>query len=191
MKRASGQTIPKKESSNNSGNGNSGGRSGGSSSPEIRDDIQQDIPSSKPKADPTRLIADDNEKTVNKDNGQSLIANYKPGSSDTPEDTEQQITEGKVTEDRIAEDQATEDQTTEDTGDDQKSTTENNFADNNPADNSPVDNDSKPDDGANLPSEDNSHGVGWILVICASVGILMFGLGLYLGFRKRKKINKK
>ncbi len=215
---ASGQTIPKKESSSesgtsgsgnsengNSGNSNSSGNSessnnsgsgnSGSGIQESRNDIQQDIPSSKPKAAPAQLIAGDNTKTVSKDNGQSLIANYKPGSSDTPEDTEQQITEGQVTEDRIAEDQATEDQvtedqiaedqTTEDTGDDQKSTVENNLADNNPADN-----DSKPDNGANLPSEDNSHSV-WILVICASVGILMFGLGLYLGYRNGKKIDKK
>lgn len=164
------------ESSNNSGSGNSGGRSGGSSIQEIRNDIQQDVQSPLPKEVPAQLIAGDNAKTVNKDNGQSLIANYKPGSSDTQEDTEQQITEEQVTEDQATEDQVTEDpivedqttedqvtedQTTEDTGDDQKLT------------------------------GGNSHSVGLILVICISVGILMFGLGLYLGYRNGKKINKK
>ena len=194
---ASGQTIPKKESSNsgsgssesgNSESGNSGGNSGnsnsGSSSPEIRNDIQQDVPSSQPKAVPAQFIAGNNAKTVSKDNGQLLI--YKPGSSDTPEDTEQQITEEQDSEDQVTEDQIAEDQTTEDTGNDQKSTTENNLADN-----SPVDNDSKADDGANLPSEDNSHCGGWIPVVCASAGVLVIGSGLYLGFRKRKKIDKK
>jgi uncharacterized repeat protein (TIGR02543 family) len=80
--------------------------------------------------------------------------------------------------DQITEDQATEDQSTEDTGDNQKTT----------ADNSPADNDSKPDDGANLSSEDNSHSGGWIPVVCASTGALVIGSGLYLEYRKRKKI---
>lgn len=208
---ASGQTIPQKdsgnsgsgnsesgnsESSNNSGSGNSGGRSGGSSSPEIRNDIQQDVQSPLPKAAPAQLIAGDNTKTVSKDNEQLLISNYKLGLADTPEDTEQQITEqqdseNQVIEDQIAEDQAmedqvTEDQTTKNIGDDQKSTEENNLTDN-----SFVDNDSKPDDGANLPPEDNSHSGGWIPVICISAGALVIGLGLYLGFRKQRKTDKK
>ena len=59
------------------------------------------------------------------------------------------------------EDQTTGDQRTEDAGDNQKST-----AENNPADNNPTDNDLKPDDGANLPSENSSHSGGWIPVIC-------------------------
>ena len=168
---ASGQTIPKKESGN-SGNSNSGGNSesgnnsgsgnsGGSSSPEIRNDIQQDVPSSKPKAAPAQLIAGDNTKTVSKDNGQSFIADYKPGSSDTQRDTEQQITEeqdseDQVTEDQIAEDQIAQDQIAED-----------------------------------QTTEDNSHSGGWIPVICTSTGALGIGSGLYLRFRKRKKIDKK
>ena len=119
-------------------------------------------------AAPAQLIAGDSAKTVRKDNGQSLIENYKPGSSDTPEDTEDQIIE---------------DQSTEDNGDDQKSTVEND-----PADNTPTDNHSKPDDSANLSSEDNSHSGGWIPVICTSAGALVIGLGTYLGYRKRKKI---
>lgn len=105
------------------------------------------------------------------DNGQSPIENYKPDSSDTPENMENQITENQVTED----------QSTEDTGDDQKPT----------MDNSPADNDLKPDAGANLPSEGNSHSGGWIPVICISTGILMIALGLYLGYRRGKKVDKK
>ena len=42
---------------------------------------------SKPKAAPAQLIVNDSEKAVSKDNGQSLIENYKPGAMDTPEDT--------------------------------------------------------------------------------------------------------
>lgn len=177
---ASGYTIPKKESSN-SGSGNSGSSSGGSSIPEIRNGIQQDVPSSLPKAVPTQLIADDKAKIIRKDNGPFLMEEYQPGSSHTSEDMGDQIIENQATEDQIVEDQ-----TMEDTGDDQKSTTENNLADN-----SPVDNDSKADDSANLPSEDNSHSVALILIICISVGALVIGLALYLGFRKRKKIDKK
>ena len=106
---------------------------------------------------------------------------YQPGSSHTSEDMGDQIIENQATEDQIVEDQ-----TMEDTGDNQKSTTENNLADN-----SHVDNDSKTDDSVNLPSEDNSHSVALILIICTSAGTLVIGLGLYLGFRKRKKIDKK
>ena len=177
---ASGQTIPKKESSN-SGSGNSGGSSGGSGIPEIRNGIQQDVPSSQPKAVPTQLIADDKAKIIRKDNGPFLMEEYQPGSSHTPENMDNQIIENQATEDQIVEDQ-----TMEDTGDNQKSTTENNLVDN-----SPVDNDSKADDSVNLPSEDNFHSVALILIICISVGALVIGLGLYLGFRKRKKIDKK
>lgn len=67
---------------------------------------------SKPKAAPVQLIVNDSEKAVSKDNGQSLIEDYGPGSTDTPED--------QNTEDQITENQVVEDQTTEDTGDDQK-----------------------------------------------------------------------
>ena len=136
---------------------------------------------SKPKAVPAQLIAGDNAKTVRKDNGKSLIGAYEPGSSDTPEDMEDQSTEDQATED-----QTTGEQRTEDTGDDQKSTVENN-----PADNNPAVNDSKPDDSANLPSEDSSHSGGWIPVICISAGALVIGPLLYLGFRKWKKIDRK
>ena len=87
----------------------------------------------------------------------------------------------QITEDQATEDQTTEDQSTEDTGDDQKST----------VDNVPMVNDSKPDDSTDLPSEDNSHSGGWIPVICTSAGALVIGSGLYLGFRRRKKIDKK
>lgn len=191
---ASGQTIPKKESSNsgssNSGSGNSesgnfGGNSGnsnsGSSIPEIRNGIQQDIPSSEPKAVPTQLIADDKAKIIRKDNGPFLMEEYQRGSSDTQRDTEQQITEEQDSEDQVTEDQIMENQTTEDTGNEQKST----------VDNAPADNDSKPDDSGNLPSEDNSHSIAVILIICTSVGTLMFGLGLYLGYRNGRKTDKK
>ena len=119
--------------------------------------------SSKPKAAPAQLIADNNEKAVSKDNGQFLIEDYEPGSTDTPED------------------QITEDQSPEDTGDNQK-----------PAvDNSPADNDSEPDDSADLAPENNSHSGGWIPVICISAGALVIGFGTYLGYRRRKKIDKK
>ena len=142
---------------------------------------------SKPKAVPAQLIAGDNAKTIRKDNGKSLIRAYEPGSSDTPEDTENQSTEDQTMEDRVMEDQVTGDQVTgdqrtEDTGDDQKST-----AENNPADNNPAVNDSKPEDSANLPSEDSSHSGGWIPVICICAGALVIGPGLHLGFRKWKK----
>ena len=142
---------------------------------------------SKPKAVPAQLIAGDNAKTVRKDNGKSLIGAYEPGSSDTPEDTENQSTEDQTMEDRVMEDrvtgdQVTGDQRTEDTGDDQKST-----AENNPADNNPAVNDSKPDGSANLPSEDSSHSGGWIPVVCICAGALVIGSGLHLGFRKWKK----
>ncbi|CDF05933.1 putative uncharacterized protein [Firmicutes bacterium CAG:95] len=146
---------------------------------------------SKPKAVPAQLIAGDNAKTVRKDNGKSLIGAYEPGSSDTQKDTEDQSTEDKTmedrgTEDRVTADQVTGEQRTEDTGDDQKST-----AENNPADNNPADNDLKPDDSANLTSEDSSHSSGWIPVICICAGALVIGLGLHLGFRKWKKTDRK
>ncbi len=112
---------------------------------------------------------------------QPLIEEYKPGSSDIPEDMEDQITEDQVTEEQITEEQVSEDQTTEEAGDDQKLIVENNLADN----------DSKPDDSTDLPSEDNSHSGGWIPVICTSAGALVIGSGLYLGLRRRKKIDKK
>ena len=128
---------------------------------------------SKPKSAPTQLIADNNEKAVSKDNGQFLIEDYEPGSTDTPED--------QNTEDQITENQVVEDQTTEDTGDNQK-----------PAvDNSPADNDSEPDHSADLAPENNSHSGGWIPVICISAGALVIGLGTYLGYWRRKKIDKK
>ena len=146
---------------------------------------------SKPKAVPAQLRAGDNAKTVRKDNGKSLIGAYEPGSSDTPEDTENQSTEDQTMEDRVMEDQVTGDQVTgdqrtENTGDDQKST-----AENNPADNNPAVNDSKPDGSANLPSEDSSHSGGWIPVICICAGALVIGPGLHLGFRKWKKTDRK
>ena len=146
---------------------------------------------SKPKAVPAQLIAGDNAKTVRKDNGKSLIGAYEPGSSDTQKDTEDQSTEDQTmedqgTEDRVTADQVTGEQRTEDTGDDQKSTVENN-----PADNNPAVNDSKPDDSANLPSEDSSHSGGWIPVICICAGALVIGPGLHLGFRKWKKTDRK
>ena len=146
---------------------------------------------SKPKAVPAQLIAGDNAKTVRKDNGKSLIGAYEPGSSDTQKDTEDQSTEDQTmedrgTEDQVTADQVTGDQRTEDTGDDQKSTVENN-----PADNNPAVNDSKPDDSANLPSEDSSHSGGWIPVIYICAGALVIGLGLHLGFRKWKKTDRK
>ena len=146
---------------------------------------------SKPKAVPAQLIAGDNAKTVRKDNGKSLIGAYEPGSSDTPEDTENQSTEDQTMEDRVMEDQVTGDQVTgdqrtEDTGDDQKST-----AENNPADNNPAVNDSKPDDSTNLSSEDSSHSGGWIPVVCICAGALVIGLGLHLGVWKWKKTDRK
>ena len=146
---------------------------------------------SKPKAVPAQLIAGDNAKTVRKDNGKSLIGAYEPGSSDTQKDTEDQSTEDKTmedrgTEDRVTADQVTGEQRTEDTGDDQKST-----AENNPADNNPADNDLKPDDSANLTSEDSSHSSGWIPVIYICAGALVIGPGLHLGFRKWKKTDRK
>ena len=138
-----------------------------------------------------QLIAGDNAKTVRKDNGQSLIGAYEPGSSDTQKDTEDQSTEDQTMEDQVMEGQVTGDQTTgdqgtENAGDDQKST-----AENNPADNNPTDNDSKPDDSVNLPSENSSHSSGWIPVICICAGALTIGLGLHLGFRKWKKTDRK
>ena len=124
---------------------------------------EQIVESSKPKAAPAQLIVNDNEKTANKDSSQPLIEDYEPGSTDTPED------------------QITEDQSPEDTGDNQK-----------PAvDNSPADNDSEPDDSADLAPENNSHSGGWIPVICISAGALVIGLGTYLGYWRRKKIDKK
>ncbi len=119
--------------------------------------------SSKPKAAPAQLIVNDNEKTANKDSSQPLIEDYEPGSTDTPED------------------QITEDQSPEDTGDNQKPT----------VDNSPADNDSEPDHSADLAPENNSHSGGWIPVICISAGALVIGLGTYLGYWRRKKIDKK
>ena len=124
---------------------------------------EQIVESSKPKAAPAQLIVNDNEKTANKDSSQPLIEDYEPGSTDTPED------------------QITEDQSPEDTGDNQK-----------PAvDNSPADNDSEPDHSADLAPENNSHSGGWIPVICISAGALVIGLGTYLGYWRRKKIDKK
>ena len=119
--------------------------------------------SSKPKAAPAQLIVNDNEKTANKDSSQPLIEDYEPDSTDTPED------------------QNTEGQSTEDTGDNQKPT----------VDNSPADNDSEPDHSADLAPENNSHSGGWIPVICISAGALVIGLGTYLGYWRRKKIDKK
>ena len=135
---------------------------------------------------PAQLIAGDNAKTVRKDNGKSLIGAYEPGSSDTPEDTENQSTEDQTmedrgTEDQVTADQVTGDQRTEDTGDDQKSTAENN----------PAVNDSKPDDSTNLSSEDSSHSGGWIPVVCICAGALVIGLGLHLGVWKWKKTDRK
>ena len=141
---------------------------------------------SKTKEASAQLIAGDNAKTVRKDNGQSLIGAYEPGSSDTPGHMEDQGTEDQTVEDQVMEDQTTGDQRTEDAGDNQKST-----AENNPADNNPTDNDSKPDDGANLPSENSSHSGGWIPVICICAGALVIGPGLHLGFRKWKKTDRK
>ena len=135
----------------------------------------------KKKAAPAQLIADNSEKAANKDSGQYLIEDYEPGATDTPEDMEDQSTEDQATED-----QTTGDQRTEDTGDDQKSTVENN-----PADNNPAVNDSKPEDSANLPSEDSSHSGGWIPVVCICAGALVIGPGLHLGFRKWKKTDRK
>ena len=124
---------------------------------------EQIVESSKPKAAPAQLIVNDNEKTANKDSSQPLIEDYEPDSTDTPED------------------QNTEGQSTEDTGDNQKPT----------VDNSPADNDSEPDDSADLAPENNSHSGGWIPVICISAGALVIGLGTYLGYWRRKKIDKK
>ena len=124
---------------------------------------EQIVESSKPKAAPAQLIVNDNEKTANKDSSQPLIEDYEPGSTDTPED------------------QITEDQSPEDTGDNQKPT----------VDNSPADNDSEPDHSADLAPENNSHSGGWIPVICISAGALVIGLGTYLGYWRRKKIDKK
>ena len=124
---------------------------------------EQAVESSKPKAAPAQLIVNDNEKTANKDSSQPLIEDYEPDSTDTPED------------------QNTEGQSTEDTGDNQKPT----------VDNSPADNDSEPDHSADLAPENNSHSGGWIPVICISAGALVIGLGTYLGYWRRKKIDKK
>ncbi len=124
---------------------------------------EQIVESSKPKAAPAQLIVNDNEKTANKDSSQPLIEDYEPDSTDTPED------------------QNTEGQSTEDTGDNQKPT----------VDNSPADNDSEPDHSADLAPENNSHSGGWIPVICISAGALVIGLGTYLGYWRRKKIDKK
>ncbi len=124
---------------------------------------EQIVESSKPKAAPAQLIVNDNEKTANKDSSQPLIEDYEPDSTDTPED------------------QNTEGQSTEDTGDNQKPT----------VDNSPADNDSEPDHSADLAPENNSHSGGWIPVICISAGALVIGLDTYLGYWRRKKIDKK
>ena len=124
---------------------------------------EQAVESSKPKAAPAQLIVNDNEKTANKDSSQPLIEDYELDSTDTPED------------------QNTEGQSTEDTGDNQKPT----------VDNSPADNDSEPDHSADLAPENNSHSGGWIPVICISAGALVIGLGTYLGYWRRKKIDKK
>ena len=89
--------------------------------------------------------------------------------------------EDQGTEDQVTADQVTGEQRTEDTGDDQKSTVENN----------PAVNDSKPEDSANLPSENSSHSGGWIPVVCICAGALVIGPGLHLGFRKWKKTDRK
>ena len=112
---------------------------------------------SKPKAAPAQLIADNNEKAVSKDNGQSLFEDYKPGSTDM---------ENQITEDQIA----------EDTGDNQKLTVENNQADNN----------SKPDDSANPAPEKNSGNNMEILIVCAFAGTALMGVIIYIMYRKGK-----
>lgn len=120
--------------------------------------------SSKPKAAPAQLIADNNEKAVSKDSSQSLIEDYKPGSTDTLED-------------QITEDQATEGQSTEDTGNDQKPT----------VDNSPADNDSKPDDSADLAPEKTSGNNVGILIACAFAGTALIGVIIYIIYKKGNK----
>lgn len=121
---------------------------------------------------PVRLIADDNEKTTGKDNSQFLIEDYKPGSTDTTEDMEDQTTGDQVTEE-----QATGDQSTEDTGNDQKST----------AENSPVDNDSKPDDSADLAPEKTSGNNLGILIVCAFADSALIGIIIYIIYKKGNK----
>ncbi len=120
--------------------------------------------SSKPKAAPAQLIAGDNTKTISKDNGQSLIEDYKPGSTDTPED-------------QITEDQATEGQSTEDTGDDQELTIDNSLADNN----------AKPDDSADLAPEKTSGNNLGILIVCAFAGSALIGIIIYIIYKKGSK----
>ena len=124
------------------------------------------------KAAPVRLIADDNEKTTGKDNSQFLIEDYKPGSTDTTEDMEDQTTGDQVTEE-----QATGDQSTEDTGDDQMPT----------MDNSPADNDAKQDDSADLPSEKTSGNNMEILIACAFAGAALIGVIIYIIYKKGSK----
>ena len=121
---------------------------------------------------PVRLIADDNEKTTGKDNSQFLIEDYKPGSTDTTEDMEDQTTGDQVTEE-----QATGDQSTEDTRNDQKST----------AENSPADNDSKPDDSADLAPEKTSGNNPGILIVCAFAGAALIGIIIYIIYKKGNK----
>ena len=116
---------------------------------------------------PVRLIADDNEKTTGKDNSQFLIEDYKPGSTDTSEDMEDQNTE----------EQATGDQSTEDTGDNQKPT----------VDNSSADNDSKPDDSADLAPEKTSGNNPGILIVCAFAGAALIGIIIYIIYKKGNK----
>ena len=117
---------------------------------------------SKPKAAPAQFIADNNEKAVSKDSSQPLIEDYKPGSTDTSEDMEDQIIE---------------DQTAEDTGNDQKST----------AENSPADNDSKPDDSADLAPEKTSGNNLGIFIVCAFAGTALIGIIIYIIYKKGSK----
>ena len=116
---------------------------------------------SKSNAAPAQL-ADNNEKAVDKDSSQPLIEDYKPGSTDTSEDMEDQIIE---------------DQTAEDTGNDQKSTAENSLADN----------DSKPDDSADLAPEKTSGNNLGILIVCALAGAALIGIIIYIIYKKGSK----
>ena len=123
--------------------------------------IKQAGQNSKSNAAPAQL-ADNNEKAVDKDSSQPLIEDYKPGSTDTSEDMEDQIIE---------------DQTAEDTGNDQKSTAENSLADN----------DSKPDDSADLAPEKTSGNNLGILIVCALAGAALIGIIIYIIYKKGSK----
>ena len=123
--------------------------------------------SSRPKAAAAQLIADDNEKAVSKDSSQPLIEDYKPGSTDTSEDMEDQNTE----------DQSTGDQSTENTGDEQELT----------IDNSPMDDNSKPDDSADLAPEKTFGNNLGILIVCAFAGSALIGIIIYIIYKKGSK----